>query len=394
MPSERSEEPMQDSAPEDAAVANGAEGQGRKKLSGKARRNLLIAFVLIAIGGLLWFLRYETYGKYFQETDDAQIEADAVAISPKVSGYVEEVLVQENQDVSAGQALIRIDSRDYRAQVAQARAQIAQARAGVENAQASIEEQKAAIEQAEAQLAAARAKAAHDAGEVSRYAPLVESGAERREQLAQLRLAAKQSAEQVRQQSAALVMQRRRVAAMEAQVRQAKAQDQGAQAQLSAADIDLEATSLTSPINGRVGDSTVRVGQFVQAGTRLMSVVPLHKLYVTANFKETQLALMRPGQTAKIEVDALGGTEIDGRVASISPGTGAQFSLLPPENATGNFTKIVQRVPVRIVIEAPASARKLLLPGLSVKVTVDTRSAEGELDKIEHDQDALEAKGN
>ena len=398
MPSDRSEETMHEQPAgeeiETGQPASQDAPEAKKGLSGKAKRNLLIAAILVALGAGLWFARYQTHGKYFQETDDAQIEADTVAISPKVSGYVEAVLVEDNQDVAGGQPLIRIDPRDYRAQYAQARAQIAQADASVENAKASISEQQAAIEQAQAQLAAARAKAAHDAGEVARYTPLVASGAERREQLDQLKLAAKQSAEQVRQQAAALEMQRRRVGAMQAQVRQAEAQGQGARAQLKSADVDLEATTISSPIKGRVGDRTVRVGQFVQAGTRLMSVVPLEKLYVTANFKETQLALMRAGQPARIAVDALGGTEIDGHVASISPGTGAQFSLLPPENATGNFTKIVQRVPVRIAIEATPAARKLLVPGLSVTVTVDTRAAEGELDRIEEQEDAAKAGGN
>lgn len=364
----------------------------RKGLGGKARRNLLIGVIVIAAGVGLWFWRYETYGQYFQETNDAQIEADAVAISPKVGGYVAQVLVADNQDVEAGMPLVRIDARDYDARVALAKAQIGQAEAAVQNAHASIAEQQAAIEQAEAELAAARAKARHDAAEVARYAPLVASGAERRDQLDQLRLAATQSAEQVRQQQAALTLQRRRVASIETQVSQARAQGEGARAQLASADVDQQATLIRAPIKGRVGDKTVTVGQYVQTGTRLMSVVPLHQIYVTANFKETQLALMRPGQPARISVDALDGAEIDGRVASLSPGTGAQFSILPPENATGNFTKIVQRVPVRIAIEAPASARKLLVPGLSVTVTVDTRSAKGDLNRIEADQRAIEAR--
>lgn len=382
------DEPMQDNSSVEAAAPDAK----RKGLSATAKRNLLIGLILIVIGVGVWFARYKTYGQYFQETDDAQIQADAVAIAPKVSGYVKEVLVQDNQDVEAGTPLVRIDARDYDAKVAQAQAQIAQANAAMENAKASISEQKAAIEQAQAQLASARAKAAHDTAEVARYTPLVASGAERKDQLDQLRLAARQSAEQVRQQQAALVLQQRRVATMEAQVRQAEAQGQGAKAQLDAADVDRGATLVTAPMKGRVGDKTVQTGQFVQAGTRLMTVVPLNKLYVTANFKETQIGLMYPGQPATIQVDALDGTKIAGHVESVSPGTGAQFSLLPPQNATGNFTKIVQRVPVRIAIEAPASARKLLVPGLSVTVTVDTRSAKGDLEKIEDDQEAIEAK--
>ncbi|KMS56368.1 multidrug ABC transporter permease [Novosphingobium barchaimii LL02] len=365
---------------------------GRRALSGRTKAILIVVAVIALVAAGLWYWRHKTYGQYFQETDDAQIRADTVAIAPKVSGYVTEVLVNDNQDVKQGEALARIDPGDYDAKVAQARAQIAQAVAGAENARAGIAEQRAAIVQAEAQLAAARTKAAHDAAEVARYVPLAASGAETRQQLDQLRLAAAQSAQQLRQQQAALEMQKRHVAGIEAQVRQAEAQGQGARAQLDAAGIDLSATRLTAPIAGRIGDKTVRIGQFVQAGTRLMSVVPLSKLYVVANFKETQLALMRPGQPAKISVDALSGVEVDGRVASVSPGTGAQFSILPPENATGNFTKIVQRVPVRLVIEAPASARKVLLPGLSVKVTVDTRSAKDELQRIQDDQERLEAK--
>ncbi|AXB79732.1 HlyD family secretion protein [Novosphingobium sp. P6W] len=371
---------------------NEPSGSGRRALSGRTKAIVIVVAIVALVAAGLWYWRHKTYGQYFEETDDAQIRADAVAIAPKVSGYVTEVLVDDNQDVKQGEALARIDPGDYDAKVAQARAQIAQAVAGAENARAGMAEQQAAIAQAQAQLAAARAKAAHDAAEVARYAPLAASGAETRQQLDQLRLAAAESAQQLRQQQAALEMQKRHVAAIEAQVRQAEAQGQGARAQLDAAGIDLSATRLTAPIAGRIGDKTVRIGQFVQAGTRLMSVVPLSKLYVVANFKETQLALMRPGQPAKISVDALSGVEVDGRVASVSPGTGAQFSILPPENATGNFTKIVQRVPVRLVIEAPASARKVLLPGLSVKVTVDTRSAKDELQRIEDDQERLEAK--
>ncbi|MEE4450607.1 HlyD family secretion protein [Novosphingobium resinovorum] len=366
---------------------------GRRGLSGRTRTVLMVLAAVVLVGIAIWVVRYKTYGQYFEETDDAQIRADAVSIAPKVSGYVADVLVGDDQDVAAGQQLVRIDAGDYDAQVAQARAQIAQAVAGTENARAGIEEQQAAILQAEAQLAAARDKAAHDAAEVARYIPLAASGAETRQQLAELRLAADQSTQQVRQQSAALEMQRRRVTGMRAQVRQAEAQGEGARAQLKAAGIDLSATRLAAPIKGRIGDRTVRVGQYVQAGTRLMSVVPLDKLYVVANFKETQLALMRPGQPAKIAVDALGGIEIDGRVVSVSPGTGAQFSILPPQNATGNFTKIVQRVPVRLAIEAPASARAVLVPGLSLRVTVDTRGGKGEIDRIQKDQERLETKG-
>ncbi|RZF65161.1 HlyD family secretion protein [Sphingomonas populi] len=366
---------------EDAPAQDQPEAK-KAKLSPVTKLVLLVIVVVLLVLGILWFIHHQTVGKYLQSTDDATIAADAVVVAPKVSGYVEQVLVIDNQDVKAGDPLVRIDPRDYRAKAEQAQAQIAQATATTENARAGIAEQYAAIDQARAQLAAARAKAAHDAAEVARYTPLAASGAETRQQLAQLQIAAKQSSADARAQAAALVAQERRITSIRAQVRQGEAQAQGARAQLSAANVDVGATILRAAINGRVGDKTVTLGQFAQAGTRLMSLVPLDKIYVTANFKETQLALMRAGQPATIEVDALGGTELHGHVESVSPGTGGQFSLLPPQNATGNFTKIVQRVPIRIAIEATPAARRLLVPGLSVTVTVNTIAAKGELDHI------------
>ena len=371
--------------------ADGPPGEGKRKrrLSGRAKLILLVLAAAILVTLAIWFTRYQTRGRFLQETNDATIRADAVTVAPRTTGYVAAVLVADNQDVTVGQPLVQIDPRDYHAQAAQAEAQIAVAAAQTENARASIQEQYAAIEQARAQLAAARAKAASDAAEVARYTPLAASGAETRERLAQLRLAAAQSAADVRAQAAALTAQQRRIGSIQTQVRQGEAQGRAARAQLEAADVDVRATILRAPVAGRIGDKTVTLGQFAQAGTRLMSIVPLSQLYVVGNFKETQLALMRIGQPATIRVDALDGTELHGRVQSVSPGTGAQFSLLPPQNATGNFTKIVQRVPVRIAIEATPEARRLLVPGLSVTVTVDTIGAKGDLDRIKDRQKQL-----
>lgn len=376
----------------DEAKGSGDTAKPAKRLSPRAKVILLIVAAVAVVLGVLWYVRYESHGKFLQDTNDATVQADAITVAPKISGYVAEVLVGDNQDVKAGQPLVRIDPRDYRAQAAQAEAQIAQANATSDAARAQINEQFATIAQARAQLDAARIKAAHDAGEVARYRPLAATGAETRQQLAQLELAARQSAQDVRAQVAALAMQQRRIDAFRAQIRQGEAQAQGARAQLQSANVNVGATLIRAAADGRVGNKTVTVGQFVQAGTRLMSLVPLDKLYVTANFKETQLALMRPGQPATIEVDALDGTELRGRVESVSPGTGAEFSLIPPQNATGNFTKIVQRVPVRIAIEATPAARRLLVPGLSVTVTVDTIGAKGDLDRIKEQQKQLDSR--
>ncbi|HET9509684.1 MAG TPA: HlyD family secretion protein [Sphingomonas sp.] len=360
---------------------------GRKRLSGRAKLILLVVVVALLVAGGVWFAKYQTRGKYLEETNDATIQADMVTVAPRVAGYVSAVLVNDNQDVRAGQPLVRIDPRNARAQAAQAEAQIALAAAQADTARAQVREQLAAIAQARAQLSAAQVKAGFDAQEVARYRPLAASGAETREQLAKLELAARQSAENVRSAAATLAAQERRVGTIQTQIRQGEAQGQAARAQLAAANVDVGATTLTAAIGGRIGDKTVTLGQFVQAGTRLMSIVPLDRIYVTANFKETQLALMRPGQPVDIRVDALDGMVLKGRVESLAPGTGAQFSLLPPQNATGNFTKITQRVPVRVSIEATPAARRLLVPGLSVTVTVDTISAKDDIKRFREQQE-------
>lgn len=382
----------------DAPPRAGQEGQGgdadkdaKKKPSPLKRRGVRIAlFAIVAVlivGGILWLFHHETVGKYLQSTDDAYIEADMVTVSPKVGGYVEEVLVSNNQQVKAGQPLVKIDARDYQAQVAQFQAQIDIAKANADALQAGVKEQESAINEARARLAAARAAAAYAQSEEQRYAPLARIGAETNETLSAKRNQAKQAADQVAMQQAALASAEKRVASLRAQIRQAQAQGETANAQLAAAKVSLQSTLVSSSIAGRIGDLTVRVGQFVQPGTRMMSVVPVDRIYVTANFKETQIGLMRPGQPAEIKIDALSGIDLRGHVDSIAPGTGAQFSLLPPQNATGNFTKIVQRVPVRVAIDASPEVRRVLVPGLSATVKVNTIAAKGERERMENSQE-------
>ncbi|MES2337665.1 MAG: HlyD family secretion protein [Pseudomonadota bacterium] len=350
--------------------------------SPRVRLALLVgAIVLVAIG-LIWYFDHQNRGQFMQATDNAYIAADSVVIAPKISGYVERVYVTENQSVRRGQPLAELDPREYRSQTAQITSQIATANAAGDTSRAQIAEQQAAISQAQAQLYSARDEAAFVSQQVLRYQPLAATGAEPRERLAQLQTQARQARERVNVAQAGLLGAQRRVGTLNAQVRQAQSQAQTARAQLSAARVNVESTVLRAAIDGRVGDLSVRVGQFVQPGMRMMTLVPTDRLFIEANFKETQLGLMRVGQSVKVEIDALSGIEVTGRVASFAPGTGAQFSVLPPQNATGNFTKIVQRVPVRIAIDAPPEVRRLLIPGMSVDVTVDTRSARGELDRI------------
>ncbi len=369
-------------------------GQSRPSPLKSPRVRLILLLVALALigGGVLWFIRFETFGKYQESTNDAYIQADSITIAPKVSGYVDRVFVAENQDVKAGQPLAQIDPRDYRAQAAQSVAQIDLAKANAAGVVAQMAEQRAAIAQAEAELNAANASASFAASEVERYRPLAASGAETRERLSELQNQATQARARAVAARATLNGAQKRIATLETQVRQAQAQGEAARAQLSAANTNVEATILRATADGRIGDKSVRQGQFVQAASRLMTLVPKASLYVEANFKETQLGLMRVGQPVTIEVDALPGVELPGKLASIAPGTGAQFSILPPQNATGNFTKIVQRIPVRIAISAGPETRKLLVPGMSVEVSVDTRSARNAAAQIRREQERHNAR--
>jgi len=361
-----------DSKPETASPAK------RKRI-----RIVLLILVLIAtIAGGSALGYHLLIGQYFQDTDDAYLHADSVTVSPKVGGYVTEVLVRDNEDVRAGQPLVIIDSRDYRAQADQYEAQISVAEANVDSIRAQIKEQEATIAQALAQSNAAKDNAGYAEREASRYAPLVAAGAEKVETLESKRNDARQTKNQAAAQRAVLQSAQRRIASLEAQVRQAQAQAQSARAQLHAAQVNLSATTIVASVDGRVGDKTVQVGQYVQTGARMMDIVPLSGLYATANFKETQLGRVRIGQPVELTIDALPGVTLYGTVESLSPGTGSEFSLLPPQNATGNFTKIVQRVPVRIALDATPEARAVLVPGMSVTAEIDTTAQKHALKRI------------
>ncbi len=343
--------------------------------------------LLLIVGAVLFYIEYDRTLRYLQETNDATIQADQVAIASKLAGYVRSVPVADNQAVASGALLVEIDPVDYRTRLSAAQAGIATAAAAVNATIASRAETVAGVEQARAALRTAQVGLDLASREVARYRPLVAAGAEPAERLSQLIANRDRASGEVAAQRAALVQAERRVDSIAAQVGQSSAQVDAARVQHQAAANDLAATRLTAPIAGRVANRTVRSGQFVQPGMRLMTIVPSQELYVVANFKETQVGLMRPGQPATIRVDALPGVEFAGKVTSVTPGTGANFSMIPPQNATGNFTKIVQRVPVRIRIDAGPAARRVLVPGLSLEVEVDTRLARGEIDAIRAEQE-------
>lgn len=329
----------------------------------------LVVLVATAVGGAHWW----RVGRFIETTDDAYLQADSMTVAPKVSGYVAEVYVQDNDSVTEGQPLMRLDSRLYQAVLGQATATIAARQADVARGQAEILQQQAGVAQARAQLEGARASAAHAAAEVERYEPLAATGAETAERLADLRNASDQARATLAANTAAVQASERQIGATQAQILQAQAQLEAATENARQAQLDLQDTVVRSTLAGRIGDRAVRAGQYVQPGTRLMTIVPLEDIYLTANFKETQIGLMRAGQPVTIQVDALPGIDLHGAVSSFAPGTGSQFALLPTENASGNFTKIVQRVAVRIRIDADPEISDRLLPGLSASVRIDTR---------------------
>ncbi|HEY0297355.1 MAG TPA: HlyD family secretion protein [Bordetella sp.] len=328
--------------------------------------------MLIILAVVAWLAYWLLAGRFIESTDDAYLQADSVTMAPKVSGYVAEVLVGDNQAVKAGDPLVRIDARQYQASFDQANATIAARQADIARSEAEIQQQQANAVQAEAQAHMADIKARHASEEVRRYTPLAAAGAETNERLADLVSERDQALAALAANNAAVNVARTQIQVATTQIAQSRAQLTAAQASARQSELDMQDTLVRATIAGRVGDRSVRVGQFVQPGTRMLTVVPVQDVYLVANFKETQLGRMRPGQPATLSVDALPGVKLHGVVDSFAPGTGSQFALLPPENATGNFTKIVQRVPVRIRVEAGGNADRLL-PGLSVTVDVETR---------------------
>jgi membrane fusion protein (multidrug efflux system) len=340
------------------------------------RRMILVVLGIVAlvVAGI-WLARWWTMGRFIESTDDAYLQADSVTVAPKVSGYVTDVYVGDNATVKAGDPLVKLDTRQYQVALDQAQATIAARAADIQRAQADILQQHANIEQAKAQQQVARVSAQHARDEVQRYAPLAATGAETSERLSELTSTRDQALATLAANTAAVDAAETQIAATTAQIAQARAQLEAAEASARQAHLDLQDTVVRSVLAGKVGDRSVRVGQYVQPGTRMLSVVPVQSTYLTANFKETQVGHMRVGQPVILHVDALPGTDLHGVVDSFAPGTGAQFALLPPENATGNFTKIVQRIPVRVRIETGPETRNVLLPGLSVTADVDTRSS-------------------
>ena len=339
------------------------------------RRTALVGVAVLVIaaavyGGWQWLHVW----RFQQSTDDAYIASDISLISPKIEGYIAEVSVQDNQKVTAGQVLFKIDDRDFAAKVAQAEAAVASEEAMVATFGKRHDLQEAMIGQAAADIDAAQAEVNRAELDQKRYASLITSEVATRQRFETAQADASKAAANLTKAKAALDAAKQQLAVIEAQRHEEEARLRQARATLRLAQNDLDNTVIRAPADGIVGNRAGQIGQYVKPGTQLLSLVPLPKVYVTANFKETQLTLMRLGQPAAITVDAYPSEVISGRIESFAPASGAEFSLLPPDNATGNFTKIVQRVPVRIAVPADGPLAPLLRPGLSVVVTIDTRA--------------------
>ena len=340
------------------------------------RRQLLFAGAAAAIAAAIAFgWQYWTVGRFQVSTDDAYVQADNTTIAPKVPGYISQVSVADNETVKTGRVLARIDDRDYRVALDQAKANVDQARSAVASGQGALEIQQSTIEAARAALAVDKANLTFAEQENRRYSDLAAtgSGSAQNAQQAASRFAVATAS--VQRDTAALASAVKQVDVLKASLAQAEATLAASLAALHQAELNLSYTTISAPVDGVVGNRTLRVGQYVQAGTQLMSVVPTASAYVVANFKETQLTYVEPGQAVDIEVDTFPDVVIHGRVDSVAPASGQQFALLPPDNATGNFTKIVQRIPVKIVLDQAGPLSGKLRPGMSVIPSIDTKAA-------------------
>ncbi|MGO4685652.1 HlyD family secretion protein [Hyphomicrobium sp. 2TAF46] len=379
-------EPVAKSATPDTTEAKGDASAKATSKSGSRRKPLVMGIGALALMGLAYFgYQYITVGRFLVSTDDAYVGAYMAIISPKIPAIVAEVPVVDNQRVRAGDTLVKLDDGDYRLALEQAQSKLATQLAAIKTFDAQIRAAEATRAQARAQLDAGKANVVKTEADFKRTDALTAKDYATKASL-DAAIAARDSAvAQVKSNEAAIESADANVALLHAQRDQAEKVAKELQVAVDQAARDLSFTVIRAPFDGVIGNRGVQVGDYVTPGKRLAAVVPLDKVFVDANFKETQLPAIIPGQTATVRVDALNGEALKGTVEGVSPASGSQFSLLPPENATGNFTKIVQRVPVRITIPA-SEAKDKLRPGLSVVVSVDTRTAPKDTG---HDQAAL-----
>jgi membrane fusion protein (multidrug efflux system) len=350
-------------APEEHDQKNAKDGSSRRL------RMLLVGGTALAAAAIVTYIYWDN-GSHYEGTDDAFIAARQYAVTSRVAGYISGVTVTDNQHVMAGDVIARIDDRDYQTALEQAQAQVTAANASIQNTEAQKHVQEATVDEAKAQVAQAQANLVFAQQQNDRYQALVKSGSSSLQDAQQYSSQLHQQQAALNTDQASLVAAQRQLDAYDFQIANVQATLKQDQAQLDQAKLNLSYTTVTAAEPGRVVQLSAGDGEYVQTGTNLAMFVP-DKLWVTANFKETQLDHMRPGQPVTLTIDAYGGRTIYGHVASVQPGSGTAFSLLPAENATGNYVKIVQRVPVKIDLDdVPRDVA--LGPGMSVVPTVRT----------------------
>lgn len=337
------------------------------------KRLVLSGIGLAVLAAAAWYgYGYMVHGRFIEATDDAYVRADMAPVAARIAGYVEAVPAAENQQVKAGDVLVTIEGGDFDTKVAQAEAQIAAKQAAIDAVAARLELEAQLIGAAEGRVAAARADVAQTAADLKRARELKDNGTGTQARLDAAIAAAAKAQAALESALAALAAEKEQVSVLETQRAQAVADKAQAEAAARQAALDKEHTTLRAPFDGVVANRAAEPGQYVRAGQQLMTIVPLPNVYVVANFKETQAGEMRRGQKVTVTVDAFPDKSFAGTIDSFAPATGSEFALIPPENATGNFTKIVQRLPVKILLQADENLT-LLRPGMSVTAEIDVR---------------------
>jgi membrane fusion protein, multidrug efflux system len=330
--------------------------------------------VALTLGGAAY---YWSSARFVVSTDDAYVQADSTTVASRISGYVSAVMIEDHQPVKAGQVLALIDDRDFRAALDQARADVRASQAAVDDLQAQLAEQSTLIARAGAGVAASQAAMELASLNRVRYQKMAGIGFGSEQQSQEADAQAKERSADLARDRAALASAHGQVEVLQAKLAQAQALRDRSQAVEQRAALELGYATITAPIDGVVAARTVRLGQYVQAGTQLTALVPLREVYIMANFKETQLTHVRAGETVRVRVDTFPDIALHACVDSLAPASGLEFSLLPPDNATGNFTKIVQRIPVKIRLDSSQLLTGRLRPGMSVEASVDTKPADG-----------------
>ncbi|MEM6049165.1 HlyD family secretion protein [Erwinia sp. P7711] len=336
-----------------------------------AKRTLLLLLLLAVLLGMAFFV-WSAMNHHRARTDDAVVTADYTLVAPKVSGYIRTVNVSDNQPVKAGETLATIDDRDYRVALETAEANLQVSQAKLSSIEAQLEQQQATIAQTDAAVSASEATLSYAGQNAERYRRLLKTGTATADEQQKTNASMREASAQLRQSQAAALAARKETGILQASLKQAKADIAASTANVDQARLNLSYTTITAPIAGSVGQRSVRQGAWVSAGTRLLAVVPLQQTYIVANFLETQLTHVQPGQGVAVKVDALPGVTLRGHVDSIAPATGSTFAAITADNATGNYTKVVQRLPVKIVLEPGQPERARLRVGMSVVPEIET----------------------